>query len=109
HLKSPEFFDAAKYPLVKFVSTRIEKKDSENFVVYGDLTLRNVTRPVTLDVEFGGIGKDPWGNEKAGFTVSGKINRTEFDLAWNAALETGGVLVSEDVKLTGEIQLVRKA
>ncbi|MBT1703947.1 YceI family protein [Chryseosolibacter indicus] len=109
HLKSGDFFNADKYPQLKFTSTKVEKKGDDNFVVHGNLTVKDVTKPVKLDVEFGGIGKDPWGNEKAGFTLSGKINRTEFGLNWNAALETGGVLVSEDVKLYAEIQLVKQA
>lgn len=109
HLKSPDFFDAANYPQLKFVSTKFEKKDDENYVLQGDLTIRDVTKPVKFNVEFGGIGKDPWGNEKAGFTITGKINRTDYKLNWNAALETGGVLVSEEVKLQAEIQLVKQA
>lgn len=107
HLKSADFFDTAKYPQIKFTSTKVEKRSEDNFVVHGSLTMRDVTKPVKLDAEFGGIGKDPWGNEKAGFTLSGKINRTEFGLAWNAALETGGVLVSEEVRIVGEIQLIK--
>lgn len=109
HLKSPDFFDAAKHPQLKFVSTRLEKKDDENYILHGNLTIKDITKPVKLTVEFGGIGKDPWGNEKAGFSISGKINRSEFGLNWNAALETGGVLVSDEVKLHGEIQLIKKA
>lgn len=109
HLKSPDFFDVANYPQLKFVSTKMEKKDEENYVLQGDLTIRDVTKPVKFNVEFGGIGKDPWGNEKAGFTIIGKINRTDYKLNWNAALETGGVLVSEEVKLQAEIQLVKQA
>jgi polyisoprenoid-binding protein YceI len=69
--------------------------------------MHGVTKPVSLNAEFGGIGKDPWGNEKAGFSINGKINRTDFNLTWNAPIETGGVLVSEEVKINGEIQLVR--
>jgi polyisoprenoid-binding protein YceI len=107
HLKSPDFFDAANYPQLKFTSTKMEKKDDENYVLSGNLTIRDVTKPVKLAVEFGGIGKDPWGNQKAGFTISGKINRTDFKLNWNAALETGGVLVSDDVKLYADVQLVK--
>ncbi len=107
HLKSADFFDSAKYPQLKFKSTRIEKKSEDEFKLHGDMTIGAATKPVIFDVEVGGKGKDPWGNEKAGFSVSGKINRTEFDLNWNAALEAGGVLVSEDVKLSAEIQLVR--
>ena len=108
HLKSADFFDTAQFSELKFVSTKLEKKDESNFVLSGDLTIRGVKRPVKLDVDFGGIGKDPWGNEKAGFTVTGKINRTDFSLNWNAALETGGVLVSEEVRLYAEIQLVKQ-
>lgn len=107
HLKSGDFFDAAQYPQLRFVSTTMKKKDEDSYELLGDLTIRDVTRPVRLDVEYGGIGKDPWGNEKAGFTLSGKIKRTDFNLNWNAALETGGVLVGEEVKLLGDIQLVK--
>jgi len=109
HLKSADFFDAASYPQLKFVSSKFEKKDEETYVLHGNLTLRDVTKPVKFNVEFGGIGKDPWGNEKAGFTISGKINRTDYKLNWNAALETGGVLVGEEVKIEAEMQLVRQA
>ncbi len=109
HLKSADFFDAEKNPELKFVSTSMTKKDDENYVLNGDLTIGEVTNSVSLDVEFGGINKDPWGNQKAGFSITGKINRKEFGLTWNAALETGGVLVSEDVKLAAEIQLVKVA
>ena len=109
HLKSPDFFDAANYPQLKFVSSKLEKKDDENYLLHGNLTIRDVTKPVKLNVEFGGIGKDPWGNQKAGFTITGKINRTDFKLNWNAALETGGVLVGEEVRLQAEIQLVKQA
>jgi polyisoprenoid-binding protein YceI len=109
HLKSPDFFDAQKHSQIKFASTKMEKKDDEQFVLYGNLTIKDVTKPVKLDVEFGGIGKDPWGNEKAGFTLTGKIKRTDFGLNWNAALETGGVLVSEEVKIQAELQLVKQA
>lgn len=108
HLKSADFFDAGNYPLLRFVSSRLEKTGDDTFVLHGDLTIRDVTRPVRLDVEFGGIGKDPWGNEKAGFNVTGKINRTDFKLNWNAALETGGVLVGEEVKLHADVQVVKQ-
>ena len=109
HLKSGDFFDAATYPQLKFISTKVEKKDDESFVLSGNLTIRDVTKPVKLDVEFGGIGKDPWGNEKAGFTITGKINRTDFKQNWNAALETDGVLVGEEVKIQAELQLIKQA
>ncbi|EEI93707.1 YceI-like domain protein [Sphingobacterium spiritivorum ATCC 33300] len=104
HLKSGDFFDAANYPEIKFVSTSIVKKSEDEFAVTGDLTIKDVTKPITLDVDFGGIAIDPWGNSKAGYTFSGKINRSDFGLTWNAALETGGVMVSEEVKISGDIQ-----
>lgn len=106
HLKSADFFDAEKYPEIRFVSTGISNNNGESFDLSGDLTIKDVTKPVTLKVEFGGVAKDPWGNVKAGFTINGKINRTEFGLTWNAPIETGGVLVSEEVKIAAEIQLV---
>jgi polyisoprenoid-binding protein YceI len=108
HLKSPDFFDTEKYPQLNFVSTKMQKQRDENYLLHGDLTIKGITRPVTLQVEFGGVGTDPYGNQKAGFTVTGKINRTDFNLNWNAALETGGVLVSEEVKLYAEVQLVKQ-
>ena len=107
HLKSGDFFDVSQYPELRFVSTSMTKKDKETYELTGELTIRDITRPVKFTVEHGGIGKDPWGNEKAGFTLAGKINRTDFNLNWNAALETGGVLVSEEVKLFAEVQLVK--
>ena len=107
HLKSADFFNGETNPQVKFVSRKLEQQDENEYVLTGDLTIAGVTKPVKFDVEFGGIGKDPWGNQKAGFTVGGKIKRTDFGLNWNAALETGGVLVGEEVKVLEEIQLVR--
>jgi len=104
HLKSGDFFDVEKFPSIQFKSTKYDSKE-----LVGDLTIRDVTKSVTLAVEFGGIAKDPWGNTKAGFTVTGKINRKDWGLGWNAALETGGVLVGEDVSITAEIQLVKQA
>lgn len=106
HLKSPDFFDTEKFPTIRFESTNYNASEGK---IAGNLTIRDVTKPVTLDVEFSGTNKDPWGNQKAGFSVSGKINRTEFGLGWNAALETGGVLVSEEVKLQAELQFVQAA
>jgi polyisoprenoid-binding protein YceI len=103
HLRSPEFFDAEQFPQIKFVSSSYNASEGK---ITGDLTIRDVTKSVTLDVEFAGTNKDPWGNQKAGFSLSGKINRTDFGLAWNAALETGGVLVSEEVRISAEIQFV---
>ena len=108
HLRSPDFFDAEKYPTLRFVSTKAEPTD-DGYTLVGDLTIRDVTRPVKLAVTAEGTGVDPWGNQKIAFSAAGKINRTDFGLTWNAALETGGVLVSEDVKLSFDVQLVRQA
>ncbi len=108
HLQGADFFDAEKFPTLSFASASFTKKD-DVYALTGDLTIKDVTKPVTLAVEFGGVAKDPWGNTKAGFTLSGKINRKDFGLTWNAATETGGVLVSEEVKILAEIQLVQQA
>lgn len=108
HLKSPEFFDAEKFPEMKFESTKIEKQSSDEYVLHGNLTIKDVTKPVKLNVEYSGLQKDPWGNTKAGFSINGKINRTDWGLTWNAALETGGVLVSEEIKIHSEVQLAKQ-
>ncbi len=108
HLKSADFFDTATYPRMTFESTGFAPKGDE-WELTGVLSLHGVSRPVTLAAEFGGVVKDPWGNVKAGFSVSGKINRKDFGLNWNAVLESGGVMVSEEVKLQAEIQLVKQA
>lgn len=107
HLRSPEFFDTEKFPEIKFKGTKYEKVDGENYKLQGDLTIKDVTKSVGLNVEYGGIQKDPWGNMKAGFTITGKVNRKDFGLNWNAALEAGGVMVSEEVRIYSEIQLVK--
>lgn len=107
HLKSADFFDAENHPQIKFVSKNINKIKDNEYEINGDLTVRGVSKPVTFKAEHGGSGKDPWGNHKTGFTIEGKINRTDFGLNWNAALEAGGVLVSEEVRFNGEIQLAR--
>ncbi len=108
HLKSADFFDAETYPEMSFESNSIEK-DGDDFTIKVDLSLKGVTKAVRLNAKFGGIAVDPWGNTKAGFTLSGKINCTEFGLTWNAALETGGVMVSEEVKILGELQFLKQA
>ena len=108
HLKSGDFFDAEQFPKVTFESTSLNK-DGDDYVLNGNLTIKGITKPVKINAEFGGIATDPWGNTKAGFTLSGKINRTDFGLTWNAALETGGVMVSEEVKIAGELQFVKQA
>lgn len=107
HLKSPDFFDAANFGKIKFVGTNYEKGNGTDTLT-GDLTIKDVTKSVNLTVENGGLGKDPWGNIKTGFSLTGKINRKDFGLTWNAALETGGVLVSDEVKIAAEIQLVKQ-
>lgn len=101
HLKSGDFFDAENYPELKFVSSSYNASTGK---VTGELTIRDVTKTMTFDVDFGGVNKDPWGNMKAGFTLSGKINRKDFGLNWNAALEAGGVLVSDEVRINCEVQ-----
>lgn len=110
HLKGPDFFDVSNHKLITFTGNTYEKKgDEETFELYGDLTIKGVAKRIKLDVEFGGHMKDPWGNEKAGFTVTGKINRKEWGLNWNAALEAGGILVSEDIHIICEVQLSKQA
>ena len=101
HLKSADFFNVEQNPTITFESASLADD------VTGHLTINGVTKPVQLVVEFGGINQDPWGNTKAGFTFEGKIKRSDFGLNWNAALETGGVLVSDDVKIAGELQFVK--
>ncbi|HRG58454.1 MAG TPA: YceI family protein [Bacteroidia bacterium] len=109
HLKSADFFDVENHKEINFVGTSFDKVDDENYTLKGNLIIKGVSKEISLNVEFGGINKDPWGNEKAGFSVSGKINRKDFGLNWNAALETGGVLVSDEVKINAEIQFVKQA
>ncbi|MCW1964095.1 MULTISPECIES: YceI family protein [Chryseobacterium] len=103
HLKSAEFFNAEVHPTITFESQAL------NNAIVGNLTINGITKPVTLDVDFGGINVDPWGNTKAGFSFEGKISRKDFGLNWNAALEAGGVMVSDDVKVAGELQFVKQA
>lgn len=109
HLKSADFFDVEQHKNLTFKSTAFKQKDDDEYELTGLLTIKGVTKEVKLEVEFGGINKDPWGNQKAGLTISGKINRKDWGLTWNAALETGGVLVSEEVKISGEIQFTKQA
>ncbi|MEY3248537.1 MAG: hypothetical protein RL742_580 [Bacteroidota bacterium] len=109
HLRGADFFDAENFPELVFEGTAFTKIDEENYTLTGNLTIKGISNEVRLDVEFGGIGKDPWGNEKAGFSVQGKINRKDWGLNWNAALEAGGVLVSDEVRVQAELQFVKKA
>jgi polyisoprenoid-binding protein YceI len=112
HLRSGDFLDAEKFPKLTFRSRRIQGAKAapgSEFKVVGDLTIRDVTREVTLDVTFEGRGRDPWGGERVSFSASTKIDRRDFGLTWNAALETGGVLVSNDIKINIEAQAVHAA
>ncbi len=110
HLKSADFFEAEKFPQIVFTATKAEDVDQDgSYDLFGDLTIRDVTKNIKLSVEFGGVVKDPYGNTKAGFTIHGKINRKDFGLTWNAVTEAGGMLVSEEVKLAAEIQLIEQA
>ena len=108
HLKNGDFFDAEQFPSWKFVSKSI-RVDGNDYVLTGDLTMRGVTKPVDLEVEFEGVSKDPWGNIKAGFSAQGEVNRKDFGMEYNAALETGGVLIGEKVKLSFDIELAKSA
>jgi polyisoprenoid-binding protein YceI len=109
HLKSPDFFDAAKFPQLKFKATKYENVDNDgSYELYGDLTIRDVTKQIKLDVEFGGVITDPWGNSRAGFTITGKINRKEYGLAWHAVTEAGGFVVSDDVRIHVGLELIKQ-
>ncbi|MGY3052760.1 polyisoprenoid-binding protein YceI [Pedobacter sp. UYEF25] len=108
HLKSGDFFDAENFPTIDFKSNSVEK-DGDNYIVKGNLTIKDKTNPVKLTAEYGGTVTDLYGQTKAGFTLTGKINRTDFGLTWNAALETGGVVVSEEVRIVGELQFIKQA
>lgn len=109
HLRSPDFLDAQKYPTLSYRSRRVEVLSPERLRVVGDLTIRDVTREVPLEVEYGGRGKDPWGNERVGFTATASLDRKDFGLAWNQVLETGGVLVAERVDVEIALQAIQQA
>ena len=109
HLRNNDFFDAPTYPKITFKSTKVEQVDSENFKVTGDLTIKETTKPVTVDFELTGAAKDPFGNERVGFEGKAVINRTDWGVNWNAALETGGILVSEKVTLELEVSAVKQS
>ncbi|HZA76305.1 MAG TPA: YceI family protein [Acidimicrobiales bacterium] len=107
HLRSPDFLDVEQFPEIRFRSTSVRPAgDDDRYEVVGDLTIRGVTRPVTLDVEFEGIAVDPWGGTRAGFVASGEINREDFDVTWNQALETGGFLVGKGVRVELDVEAV---
>ena len=109
HLRSADFFDVEAFPELRFRSTRIEKRGDDRYAVVGQLTIRDVTREVSLDVEYGGRARDPWGNERLGFVATARVDRKDFGLRWNQALETGGVLVGDRIDIELELQGVRAA
>lgn len=108
HLKSADFFDAEQHKQLVFIGKKLSASGDDG-KLEGDLTIRGITKPVTLNVEFGGTVVDPWGQNKAGFTVTGKISRKDFGLTWSAVTEAGQVVVSDEIRLNAEIQLVRQA
>ena len=108
HLRSADFLDVEKYPEIRFKSKRIEGNKTE-FKLVGDLTIRDITREVVLDVQYEGRTKDPWGGERVGFSASGKIDRREFGLTWNLLLETGGLTVGNEIKINIEVEAVKVA
>ena len=107
HLKSAEFFDAEAHPELSFSGTGIEKIDGINYKVHGNLTIKGQTQPVSLNVEYGGVINDGWGNTRAGFEVEGKINRKDFGLTWSQLTETGGMVLSDDVRISANLQFVK--
>jgi len=109
HLRSPDFFDVAKFPTLTFKSTKVEAAGAGALKVTGDLTMHGVTRPVVLDVEYSGSAKDPWGGVRAGFSARTTIDRKDFGLAYNQLLETGGVLVGETIEIAIEAEMVKQA
>lgn len=109
HLKGEDFFSADKFPKMTFTSAKIESNGDNEYTVTGDLTIRDVTKPVELKVEYNGSTKDPWGQERMGFEISGKINRKDFGLKWSAVTEAGGLVVADDVKLAMNVEMVKQA
>jgi len=108
HLRSPDFLDVESYPTITFRSTRVDINNDGTAKVTGDLTVKDVTRPVTLDVEFDGASPDPWGGQRLGFTASAEIDREDWGLTWNVALETGGMLVGKKIRLEFNVQAVKQ-
>jgi len=109
HLRSPDFFDVARFPKLRFASKKVEKSGDGHYRISGDLTIRDVTRQVVLQAEYGGQAKDPWGNQRVGFTATASIERGDFGLKWNQVLEAGGVLVGERIDVEIELQAVKAA
>ncbi|WP_462251157.1 YceI family protein [Ferruginibacter sp.] len=107
HLKGPDFFDVENHKQISFTANTIEEPDADgNHELWGDLTMKGITKHVKLNVAFGGIINDPWGNERAGFTITGKILRSEWGLTWNSAIETGGLMVGDEIKISCEVELI---
>lgn len=108
HLRSADFFDAEKYPAITFASKRVEVVDDNHGKIYGDLTVKDVTREVVLETEYSGQAKSPWGTYSAGFTARTRINRKDWDLTWNKALETGGMLVGDDIQIEIDLEVIKQ-
>ncbi len=109
HLKSGDFFDVVQHPSISFTGKSFKKLDESNYTLAGALVIKGISKDVSLDVEFGGLNTDPWGNKKAAFSISGKINRKDWGLTWNATLETGGVLVSDEIRINAELQFIKQS
>jgi polyisoprenoid-binding protein YceI len=109
HLKSDDFFNAEQFPKMTFKSTSIEKVGDDEYKLRGNLTIRDITKPIELKVEYNGSTKDPWGHQRMGFEINGKINRKEYGLKWSAVTEAGGLVVADDVKLALNVQMVKQA
>jgi polyisoprenoid-binding protein YceI len=108
HLRSADFFNVAKYPSITFKSKSVRKKGESDYILQGDLTMNGITKEIELNVEHGGTTKDPWGNTKAGFEVTGKLSRKDYGLVWSAVTETGGMVVGDEVKIQINIELIRQ-
>jgi polyisoprenoid-binding protein YceI len=109
HLKSPDFFNLDEHPTMTFVSTAIRHEGGDEFVLVGDLTIKGITKSIELETEFEGVAKDPWGGDRVGFSAKGEIDREDFDVSWNVALEAGGVLVGKKIKIELDVEAVRQA
>ena len=107
HLRSADFFDVQKFPTIKFTSTSVKKINDEKYKMLGDLTIKDYTKPIELDVTYGGQIKDPWGNTRAGFNVKGSLNRFDYGLKWNNLIETGGAVVGKNINVNCDIEVVK--
>ncbi len=109
HLRTGDFFDAENHPTLTFTSSKMIKLDEENYKVEGEISMRGVSKPITLDVEFGGVAQDAWGNTRAGFSLSGKLNRKDFGVSFSMLTETGGIALGEEVKIHADVQFIKQA